>query len=183
MRYLKYINPDDVNQLELEVVSQDLRVYLTRVLESKIRDDETKIIWQNKIVNRARNLIGLPIYILESEDGVSFYPAEYAWHMGEFEILFRRLNTVEFVEFVCDLMQWEFFATKEINGLLEKDNLSFRFIWMSDGLEVEVFPIEQLEFETQPPEHPNIRLLVNRMNDAFERGDYSGMLHSSSLSE
>jgi len=184
MRYTRYVTKEDVPKLELEVIPQELRVYLTRVLESRISrgDDEdgpTRIIWQNRFINRARNLLGLPLYVLQSDDWGFFHPAEHAWHQGEFEIMLRRLSTVQFAEWICDVIQWEFFKVDEINELLEQENLSFRIEERNEKLSVEVFSIEKLEREAEHAEHPNIRLLVNRMDDALQREDYAGVLHSS----
>lgn len=184
MRYTRYVKNADVPKLELEVVPQDLRTYLTRLLESRIPqgdagDYQIGIIWQNRFINRARNLLGLPLYVLESDDWGFFHPAEHAWHQGEFEIMLRRLSTVQFVEWICDVIQWKFLIMDEINELLEQENLSFRIKERNEKFSVEVFSIEKLEREVEHAEHPNIRLLVNRMDDALQREDYAGVLHSS----
>src|SRR5712691_6342071 len=100
MRYTLYVKKGDVPQLEFEVVPQGLRVYLTRVLDrtlSDYEDDSTRIIWQNRFINRARNLLGLRVHVLESDDSGYFHAADYAWHEGECEIMLRRLNIVQFV--------------------------------------------------------------------------------------
>ena len=83
MKYTKYVRQGDRNKLEYEVVSIDLKVHLTRIFDRLI-EGEYKIIHQNKAINKSRNLLGLPLYVLTADDSGEFHPAEYAWHNGEF---------------------------------------------------------------------------------------------------
>jgi len=184
MKYTKYLTSDDVRALELEIVSQDLKIFLTRELQRKIESDEFPehdIISQNAIINKSRNIAGLPIYVLEGDLDGYFHPAENAWHNGEFQLVFRRLSTIQFIEFVGDLIKDGYFGKGEINEYLEKDNVSFRFENNEDGeLAVEVFPLDKVESEATP-EHPNIRVVARRMDDALKRDDYAGVLHASAV--
>src|SRR6266508_115904 len=184
MKYTKYLTSDDVRALELEIVSQDLKIFLTRELQRKIESDEFPehdIISQNAIINKSRNIAGLPIYVLEGDEDGYFHPAENAWHNGEFQLVFRRLSTIQFIEFVGDLIKDGYFGKGEINEYLEKDNVSFRFENNEDGeLAVEVFPLDKVESEATP-EHPNIRVVARRMDDALKREDYAGVLHASAV--
>ncbi|MCK5242501.1 hypothetical protein KAR34_08620 [bacterium] len=183
MRYTRFIKKNDIDKLELEVISQELRVYLTRLLDSRIPYDESetqvRIILLNKIINRARNLRGLPLYILEADDWGNYHPAEDGWHISEFEILFRRLNVIQCIELICELIQWEYFGIDELNELFEKENLSFRIIEQSGNLDVVVIPIDEIEETSNGSEHPNIRVLIKRMDDALKSDDYSAVLHAS----
>jgi hypothetical protein len=184
MKYTKYLTSDDVRALELEIVSQDLKIFLTRELERKIKLDEFPeydIIRQNEIINKSRNIAGLPVYVLEGDLDGFFHPAENAWHNGEFQLVFRRLSTIQFIEFMGDLIQDRYFERSEINEYLEQDNVSFRFEVNEDGeLAVEVFPLDKVESE-ETPEHPNIRVVAWRMDDALKRDDYAGVLHASAV--
>lgn len=184
MKYTRYLDSDDITALELEIVSQDLKTYLTRELEGQIESDEFPehdIIRQNRLINKSRSLAGLPVYVLEGDSDGYFHPAENAWHNGEFQLVFRRLNTTQFIEFMGDLIQEEFFEKDEINKYLERDNVSFRFETNDNGeLAVEVLPLDKIESES-PPEHPNIRVVASRMDDALKRDDYAGVLHASAV--
>ncbi len=184
MKYTKYLTSDDVRALELEIVSQELKIFLTRLLQRKIASDEFPehdIIRQNEIVNKSRNIAGLPVYVLEGDLDGYFHPAENAWHNGEFQLVFRRLSTIQFIEFIGDLIQEGFFERSKINDYLEQDNVSFRFEYNEDGeLEVAVFPLDKVESE-ETSEHPNIHVVARRMDDALRQDDYAGVLHASAV--
>jgi hypothetical protein len=184
MKYTKYLTPDDVKALELEIVSQELKIFLTRELQRHIESDEFPehtIIRQNELINKSRNLAGLPVYVLESDSDGYFHPAENAWHNGEFQLVFRRLSTIQFIEFIGDLIKDRYFEKNEVNEYLEKDNVSFRFEMNENGeLAVVVFPLDKVESES-PPEHENIRVVARRMDDALKQDDYAGVLHASAV--
>src|SRR4051794_22705249 len=78
--------------LTYEVVSERARLLLTRLVRSSTRagSGNVQIILQNKAINIANNVLGLPIYKLEAEDGDYYYPEEHAWHNAELELLMRR---------------------------------------------------------------------------------------------
>src|SRR5258708_34821954 len=112
MKYSKFVSSDDIDALDFEVVSQDLKVFLTRELDSKLvsyvevdESPENKIILQNIIVNESRNIAGLSIHVLESDLDGFYHPADQAWHNGEFQLALRRLNTVQFIEAVGELIE------------------------------------------------------------------------------
>ncbi len=182
MRYPRFVDPDDVLSLEFEIVSQELRVHLTRELDSRITPEaypENKIVHQNSIINMSRSLAGLPQYVLESDDDGSFLPAEHAWHTGEFHLSLRQLDTVQLVELLGELINDEWFRVDEINELLKRDGVSFKYVLHNDRLRVEVYPLNRLETEAEETGHPNIRVLVKRMDDSLDRDDFSGVLHAS----
>lgn len=188
VKFTRFLTPEDIHNLQFEVVSQELKVYLTRLLYQKIKDEDTEveILRKNNTINKSRNLLGLPIYVLEA-DGHGYYePAEHAWHNGEFELVFRRLNTVQFIEFLCELIEEGVFSLDQVNGLLERDSLSFRVIERPSrngdqeaSLTVDVLPTESLETLSNVDDHPNMRLLVSRMQNLLEHQDYTGVLHAS----
>ena len=79
-------------------------------------------------------------------------------------------------------MEWGWLTPENVNKCLEEEMASFRFTGSREerNIGVEVFSIEKLEKEaTVPGEHPNVRLLVARMEEALKREDYSAVLHSS----
>lgn len=195
MKYTKFIRKEDIEYLQYDVISQDLRIYLTRLLEAKIkqsslRDEEVnftiRLIALNQIINKSRRLAGLPVYVLESEEEDYYYPTEHAWHLGDFELVFRRLSTIQFIEFMCELIDDSFFSTGDVNQLFEREGLSFRIQKNSEGdISVQVFPIEMLESKFQEGEHPNIVVLVKRMDNALkyalETGDCPPVIIASAI--
>lgn len=168
--------------LELEVVSERARLLLTRLLrEATAAESPTvKIVLQNNAINIANNVLGLPIYKLEAEDGDYYYPSEYGWHNAEIEIMMKRPATVDLCEVLADLIQAGVLRSKDVNEILESENVSFRFSGhgFEDSVEVEVIAIEDIA-EHDDKEHPNIRLLIKRMDTALENEDTSGVLHAS----
>ncbi|MBD2251940.1 hypothetical protein [Nostoc parmelioides] len=178
MKYTLYLKQNQVDELEYEVVSTELRVHLIRLLSQGIKGEWTIVI-QNHLINKARSFIGLPIYVLESDIMGEYEPQEYAWHNGEFELLLRRFNTTEIVEFLGFLIEEGFFTVEEINDLLVKDGLSFYFErTIIDKIKVCLTPLDDIS-EQEEREHPNIRVLVRRMEDALKREDCAGVLHTS----
>jgi len=171
-------------QLEYEVVSNRCRLLLTRLLRHATRAESStvKIIRQNNAINIANHLLGNPIYQLDAEDGDYYYPAEYAWHNAEIELLMRRPNTADLVEVVADLIQECILSSVEVNKILESEHLSFHF--KADGnldnrqVEVDISMIKDIE-DTLTDEHPNIRFLFNRMDNAIENDDPAAVLHTS----
>ena len=182
MRYPRYLDPDDVPSLEYEVVSQDLRIYLTRELNHRIGDDvapDVEIARQNVIVNKSRALAGLPVYVLEGDLDGYYHAAEFAWHNGEFQLAFRRLTTIQLAELLGELIEDEWFSLAEVNRWLEQDGASFHYRQTSNGLRAAVMPIAELEEVDRPQGHPNVRVLTARMESALAAGDYSAVLHAS----
>lgn len=192
LKYLKYLSDAESQSLSLEVVSTELKVHLTRLLCDKISlcegggvaSSNNIIIRQNKVINKSRNLQNLQIYTLETDDEYYLSP-EYAWHNGEFELVFRRLDTVQFIEFLGDLIEREYFTDEEINSLLEREGASFRYQLRNGNLAVEVMNIFEIENaihelegkEGAIPFHGNVRLLFSRAENALAVADYTLLVH------
>lgn len=180
MKYSIYLSDEDKKQLEFEVVSQELRAHLTRLIERTPSFSKHGLVNQNWLVNRSRTLVGQTIYVLEADDWSGYEDCEYAWHAGEFELALRRLDTPRLIELLCDVILREWLSVEDLNKLLEREGASFRFRNDLGELSVEVFSLEQLE-EDAPlnQEHPNVRLLVKRMTSALDDKDYAAVLHAS----
>jgi hypothetical protein len=68
-----------------------------------------------------------------------------------------------------------------VNKVLAEDNSSVRFKieGFDEDIEVTILSETELEEENVDPDHPNIRILSQRMDQAFEAKDYAGVLHAS----
>ena len=175
-----YLSEKEKKQLEFEVVSQDLRVFFTRKIERNPAFVKRGLMSMNWLVNRSRSLRCASAYVLESDSSGGYDDAEYAWHLGEFELSLRRLDTVRFVEMIAEILQHEWLEIKTVNNYLKKESASFRFTQTNEGIAVDVFSVDQLEKDTPPDEeHPNIRLLVKRMTTGIEHKDFAAVLHAS----
>jgi len=179
MKFGIYLDQSQRDQLEFEVLSTEFKVYLVRLIERDDRFKRHSLIQMNRLINRSRTFLGLPIYVLEGDDWGAYEDAEYAWHNGEFELIFRRLGTVQLVEFVAELIEQEWFDSDEVNKALDIENASFSFAWQGESVVVDVQSIEDLEDEPLDEEHPNIRVLVRRMESSLDNKDYAGVLHAS----
>lgn len=191
MRFTRFLTKEDKKKLEFEVIPQDLIVYITRLLQEKIGErgeDTSPIVWQNMLVNMSHNLLEMPVYVLRADDWGLYPVYEQIWHEGEMNLVFRRLNTFQFIELLCELIERNWFTGDELNPLFEQANLSFRILDVEetahgfsklDKPQVYVFPIQGIEDQADEDEHPNIRLLVHRMDLLLGNNDPSGVLHTS----
>ena len=95
----------------------------------------------------------------------------------------RRPGTADLVETIADLIQNGILNDNEVNKILIDENLSFRFdineTYDEGDVRVHVSGIDEIEVTEDEDEHPNIRILVSRMDSALERGDPGGVLHAS----
>ena len=183
MKYPIRLSEADVSQLEFEIVSDELLIYFTRKLEqwSEEPDELDDILMRkNRLINMSRTISGGKIYVLEAVDMGGYWPQERIYHDGEFKLIFRRLSTAEFAEFACDLIEQGCLDRDEVNRLMEKDGVSFRFLKTHDGkVDVEVMPLKELEERETVAAHGNISLLMQRMETALKAEDYAAVLHAS----
>ena len=170
-----------VKQLEFEVVSKRARLQLTRMLRGAVDHQQMNayIVRTNNVVNICRNVLGLPINIIEVNDWGDYEYVDGAWMRSEIELAMRRPDTVELVETLADLIQCGWFDEEEVNSLLAAHGCEFCFEKNSDDeVRVGITPVEDIEVE-EHEEIPNIRVLVNRMESSLEQNDFAGVLHSS----
>jgi hypothetical protein len=180
MKYSIYLTEDDKKHLEFEVVSRELRVHLTRLIERDSSFSKNELINQNWLVNRSRNLVARELYVLEADQDGCYEVCEYGWHIGEFALALRRLDTPRLIELLCDIIIRGWLSAGELNKLLKREGASFCFSYDGEDVKVEVLSLSQLEEDAPlPQEHPNIRLLVTRMSSSLEDKDYSAVLHAS----
>ena len=178
MKFPKYLTNKQIKQLKYEVLSQNFYVYLTRYLNDWCEENEDGlaiIMRKNRLINLSRTISGGKIYTLTDD----LEPIEFSWHDSNFLLIFRELNTIEFIEFICDLINYEYFRIDFINDLLKKEGASFYIYSSSAELAIEIYSIEEIGKEKLDEEHLNIRTLVARMDSAFENEDYANVLHAS----
>jgi len=182
MKYPVHMSAQQADQIEYDVVSDELKIYLTRRLTNMLKasDGEIELIKMNNIINKSRTIAGRSIYVLDADEDGNYMPQEYAWHFGEIALIFRRLSTPELADFLADLVAEQYFEADAINELLEKDGVSFRIENRRDKTQIEVLAIEDIESsEPDKVAHPNIRVLVSRMENSLKAEDFAGVLHSS----
>jgi hypothetical protein len=182
MKFPKYITKEQIRQLEYEVLSKDFYIFLTRYLLEwavNVTYIESVIARKNKLINLSNTICGDKIYVLESDDMGSYLQAEYDWHDSHFLLIFRKLDTIEFIEFVGELLRSDLIEIDFINQALLQEKASFHFIEEDGNFSICVHNIDEIDGAITSEDHPNIRLLVSRMDLAVNNGDYSGVLLAS----
>jgi hypothetical protein len=176
------LTTEEARALELEVVSRQARLKLTRLIRSRCNGGEPRIelIRKNGFINTANAVLGKAIYRLESDDWGEYEPAEYAWHNGELELIMRIPSTPQLAEILADYLQSGLLDASDVNDILRSDNCSFSYQTRRLDEEVELIvsspdEIEDAGFES---EHPNVRKLVARMDHALDAKDAPAVLHA-----
>lgn len=181
--YFDGLKKTQKRKLEAEIVSNDARLRLTRLMRSRCaaRETEIELIQRNQFINIGRTVLGLPIHRLEPDDWGMYANEDYAWHNAEIELVMRRPDTAALVETLGDMVQQGMLPMGQVNAILADDNASIRFETRGDDDDtaVRILAADELEEDVTEPEHPNVRVLVERMDAAFERQDYAGVLHAS----
>lgn len=182
MKFTIYSTKEQKRELEYEVLSQEFYGFVTRHLMHWTEEPEylESIIYRkNIIINLSSTILSKNIYVLESDDNGYYQDAEYAWHDSNFHLAVRRLDTLQFVEFAGELLDKEIIGLEFINDALREENASFEFVNKQATYTIKVYPIGEIEAENFDDQHQNIRLLVNRMDNALSIKDYPNVLHSS----
>jgi hypothetical protein len=186
--YFMGLSKADRKKLETEVVSNAARLKLTRLVRQRceIRHGDgdggnIEIINRNQMVNTARTVLGLPIYRLEPDDMGMYMSEEFAWHAAETELIMRRPDTPQLVETLGDMLEQGMLNVDAVNTVLSEDNSSVRFEakGFDENVSVKLLSDITIEEESEDADHPNIRLLIERMEGTFEKKDYAGVLHAS----
>lgn len=182
MKFTIYTTREQKRELEYEVLSQEFYGFITRHLMhwSEEPEYEERIIFRkNIIINLSNTILSKSIYVLESDDNGYYEEAEYAWHDSNFYLAVRRLDTLQFIEFAGELLDKKIIDLEFVNEALQQENASFQFINKGTSYGIKVFAMGDIEKENFDGEHQNIRLLVNRMDNALSIKDYSNVLHAS----
>lgn len=182
MTFPIYLKDEQIKDLEFELLSKDFYIYLTRVLNNwceEFNELSVKIMRKNTLINLSRTISGGKIYTLNNNEWAEIFSEEVAWHNSHLLLIFRNLSTIEFIEYAGELINLGYLTIQFVNNALLKDGASFRFAFTNDKLVIEGLSIEEIESVNLNSKHPNIKTLVNRMENAFVAEDYSGVLHSS----
>lgn len=183
--YFMGLTKVEKKRLETEVISNEARLKLTRLIRSRsdtsTSDTNVNLINRNRYINVARSVLGMPIYRLEPDDWGIYMNEEWGWHFAETELVMRRPDTAQLVETLADFLQQGMLNVSSVNGILAADNASVRFevSGMDDNISIRFLSDSEIEEEADEPQHPNIRVLTVRMESAFEQKDYAGVLHAS----
>lgn len=188
--YFMGLSKAERKKLETEVVSNAARLKLTCLVRRRCEvrhgggdgdGGNIEIINRNQIINTARTVLGLPIYRLVPDDMGMYMSEEFAWHAAETELVMRRPDTAQLVEILGDMLEQRMLETDAVNAILSEDNSSVRFETegFDENVSVKLLSDTEIEDENDAADHPNIRVLIERMETGFEKKDYAGVLHAS----
>ncbi|MEC1686003.1 hypothetical protein [Bacillus mojavensis] len=167
--------------LKYEIISPETRLKFTRYIRSQCLDEEKKvrIVHLNRIINIANSVIGRKNYVLDPQYDDGLLEIEYGWHFGELELILRIPNTIQFIEIIIDLLEQGILSLDVVSKLFNESSASFYIEETEDGFQLTTFSLTEEAQFNDIDEHPNIRLLIDRMNLLFDKQDYSGVLHTS----
>jgi hypothetical protein len=168
-------------KLEFEVIPHELRLDIARLFRKITRTDESNvsIIKRNRIINIARQIEGKPLYRLETDDEYYLNP-EHAWHFAEIELITKRTNTIQFIDMILDLLDEDIIALHKVNEIFNAHNMLLEFSYDDEEeVIIEIINKDIIPEDNLTEEHPNIRLLVGRMELLLSNNDFSGVLHTS----
>lgn len=169
-------------ELEYEFLPMGIKLKLTRMLRRGLSEDEDPIFRQNRIINQARTISGLPVYVLRADDWGMYLQQERGWHSGEFEACIRRLDAIEFLEFLAELVEHGEVKLEEANELLNEANSSVlleQTMSWSSRVSISISPLAPNGLTPGEGEIANIRTLVARMERDLDAKDYSAVVHCS----
>jgi hypothetical protein len=162
-------------------VPQRARLQLTRLLRRKVdhHDWNAYVARMNNVVNLCRNVLGLPIHIIEMNDMGDYEFVDTGWMRSELEVAMRRPDTADLIETLADLIQEEWLTADEVNEVLAAHGCAVSFDTdHNNEVYVAVTPVEDIQIK-EDEEIPNIRVLIKRMDGALEQDDHAGVLHAS----
>ncbi len=177
------IAQDDRQKIELEVVSQRARLRITRLVRDATQANgpdgsQIRLVRINRFINLMNTARGGKIYRLEMW-GDDYAVGEYAWHLGELELVFRRPATLELIEGLADLLAEDLLSVPDLNAILADDGVGIQFKWTNDTISVDVVPVDELPDEPiESSEHTNMRKLFDRMDRALEAQDWPLAVHT-----
>jgi hypothetical protein len=181
------LDPHEKRQLEMEIIPHDTRLRLTRLIRQKCahRDGPIQLVRTARFVNMANHVMHRPTIELESDDWGEEYPhAAYAKFESEREVIMRVASTIELAEILGDYLQEELLEPRAVNEVLRNGNCGFKFRKHEShedeiSVSIEIRSLEDIGEADLSDEHPNIRVLVDRMDRALRDKDFAGVLHAS----
>jgi hypothetical protein len=169
-------------KIELEVVSSEARLRLTRLLRkaTEARDPPVHLMRQNAVINIANAVLNRPMYILQTDGWGDYEASDYGWHRGELELILRRPDTAQLTEILADLIAEGWLDDSDVNAVLESDGCGVRFDERGEHrVDIDLVDPVEVPDEGAPHDHVNIRRLFERMDRAAQDEDWSLVLHSS----
>ena len=159
-----YLSKDDTISLKYEWIPLSAKVQLIRLLDRHYPpriNPHTRIHYLNRIVNLANNLSERKLFVLDTDQFGDYFPEDVARQESEFMICIRRLNPIQFIEFLATVVEFEYMDTT--------GRPSISILPMAD----------KSAFDNDAS--PNLRTLLSRMDSCLNDEDYAAVLSNSAM--
>ena len=179
-----YLSKDDAISLEYEWIPLSAKAHLIRLLDRYCPphvNPRTRIPYLQRIANLANNLSERKFFDLDTDQFDDYFPEDVARLETEFMICIRRLNPIQFIEFLGSVVEYEYIDINDANIILKEINSSVAIELDTTGhLSISILPMADksaLDNDTSP----NLRTILRRMDSYLNDEDYAAVLLNSAM--
>lgn len=118
-----YLSKDDAISLEYEWIPLSAKGQLTRLLDRYCPprvNPHTRIPYLQRIVNVANTLSERKLFDLDTDLYDDYFSVDVARLESEFMICIRRLNPIQFIEFLATVVEDEYIDINDANIIIER---------------------------------------------------------------
>lgn len=179
-----YLSKDDAISLKYEWIPLSAKVQLIRLLDRHYPpriNPHTRIHYLNRIVNLANNLSERKLFVLDTDQFGDYFPEDVARQESEFMICIRRLNPIQFIEFLATVVEFEYIDINDANFILKEVNSSVAIELDTTGRpSISILPMaDKSAFDNDAS--PNLRTLLSRMDSCLNDEYYAAVLSNSAM--
>lgn len=179
-----YLSKDDAISLEYEWIPLSAKAHLIRLLDRYCPphvNPRTRIPYLQRIVNLANNLSERKFFDLDTDQFDDYFPEDVARLETEFMICIRRLNPIQFIEFLGTVVEYEYIDTNDANIILKEINSSVAIELDTTGhLSISILPMAD-KSALDNDASPNLRTILRRMDSYLNDEDYAAVLLNSAM--
>ena len=179
-----YLSKDDAISLEYEWIPLSAKAHLIRLLDRYCPphvNPRTRIPYLQRIVNLANNLSERKFFDLDTDPFDDYFPEDVARLETEFMICIRRLNPIQFIEFLGTVVEYEYIDINDANIILKEINSSVAIELDTTGhLSISILPMAD-KSALDNDASPNLRTILRRMDSYLNDEDYAAVLLNSAM--
>ena len=179
-----YLSNDDAISLEYEWIPLSAKAHLIRLLDRYCPphvNPRTRIPYLQRIVNLANNLSERKFFDLDTDQFDDYFPEDVARLETEFMICIRRLNPIQFIEFLGTVVEYEYIDINDANIILKEINSSVAIELDTTGhLSISILPMAD-KSALDNDASPNLRTILRRMDSYLNDEDYAAVLLNSAM--
>lgn len=181
---LHVYNDEQEEKLENEFISKDVRRLFYKTINQPISQYCSSVYGsyniythQSKILNIANFIKGKILEDVEPfDESDSWHSLLEAYIEAKFMDTFSSMNTLDFIDFIGELINEKYITIEVANEIFEKDNMGITFIDDDDFISIEIDSIPKTKTVTE--EHESMMQLCERVDDGIIREDGGGVLHT-----